>query len=69
MRIVSYILFGAIRENYSLGDSISDGSEELLEVRGSRYLCDLLLIKHTSCQKVTVSHKGQISPVMILALF
>ena len=23
-----------------MGDSISDGSEELLEVRGNRYICD-----------------------------
>ena len=40
MRIVGYIFGGARREDCSLGDSISGGSEELLEVRGSRYLCN-----------------------------
>ena len=40
MRIVSYILFAAIQEDCSMGDSISDGSEELLKVRGNRYICD-----------------------------
>lgn len=41
MRIVSYILFVVMQEDCCLGDSISDGSEELLKVRGSRYRCGL----------------------------
>ena len=40
MRTVSYILFVVIQEDCCLGDRISYGSEELLKVRGSRYICD-----------------------------
>ena len=47
-------------EDYSPGDRISDSSEKLLQ-RGREVSASLM--------KVTASHKDQLSPYRILALF
>ena len=56
-------------EDYSLGDSISDSSEKLLQrsrVKG-QCICDfgeggIHAIEHIFLQKVSASHKEQTSP-------
>ena len=62
-------------EDYSLGDSISESSEELLQ-RGRRkvsVICDFSeggrAVKHTCWQRLAASHEEQTAPWMIPVLF
>ena len=62
-------------ENYSLGDSLSDSSDELLgrgKGRG-QYTCDFgkggHATKHTTQENVATSHEAQISQLIVLVLF
>ena len=63
------------KEDYSLGDSISDSSGKLLWKGKGEVSIHVILVKgvhvvqHTFWQKVAASCKEQMSPLMILVLF
>ena len=62
-------------EDCSLGDSLSESSEELLQI-GRRevsiymiFVKGVYAVKHTFWQKVAARLEEQMSPLMILVLF
>ena len=59
LKVVSYVLFGDLTEDYSPGDSLSDSSEEVREESG--YIGVFLLKKQTLSwtSKIIANHKEQ----------
>ena len=73
LRVASYVLFGNLTEDHSLGDRLSNSSEELLQRGRGGYIGGFAENKQTNHgvehQKITANYKTQISQVNDFSAF